>query len=264
MGEGGAESPGPVGEGGPHMSRLQDVVRTAAALPGAAAASVTMLRHGRFRTLATTGEPATSADALQMDVGAGPSVDVVTPAAICRIDDVGSAGARWLPWGLRASAEAGVGGVLSYRLAAPSSSRTVAALNIYGGRGSVFDHTSVSTGLMLASLSSLLLTADTARERAEHLRDALQANREIGLAMGRVMQAYRLPRAQAFELLRAASRDTDRTVAEVARDVVEMGPLATLRRPWDSGRQVCPTRGGGPARPRGSDAALVTTPVLNG
>ena len=44
-------------------------------VPGARWASVTLLRQGRARPLAVTGTVATEAEALQHDLGSGPSLD---------------------------------------------------------------------------------------------------------------------------------------------------------------------------------------------
>ena len=89
----------------------------------------------------------------------------------------------------------------------------------------------MSTGLVLATHGSVLLTATLSRDRAENLRRALQSNREIGVAMGILMQRHALTRDQAFAVLRRASQDANRKLSDIATEVADMGTLAIRRRP---------------------------------
>ncbi len=58
----------------------------------------------------------------------------------------------------------------------------------------------------------------------------MDSNREIGVAMGILMHQHRLTRDQAFDLLRVASQDTNRKLADVAEDVADTGVLTIRRR----------------------------------
>ena len=163
-------------------SPLDVLVRAAAAqVPGATEASVTMLRHGRFSTVASTG------------------------------------GAE----------EASVQSALSYRLTVlDHPGTTTATLNIYSEQPDAFDEVSVNTGRVLATHGSLLVTAMLARESANNLARALESNREIGVAMGILMQRHRLTREQAFHILSVASQEANRKVADIATEVADTGILA--------------------------------------
>lgn len=215
---------------GAGFTPLDELVRTAVAhVPGATAASVTMLRDGRFSTVASTGDPAARADALQHEVGSGPSVDAVLDDAVYRSDDVRSG--RWSAWGVRTHDETGITSALSYRLTVLVHCETVAALNIYSEHPGSFDETSESTGLLVATHGSLLVTALLARDRAENVRRALESNREIGVAMGVLMQRHRLTREQSFDVLRVASQDANRKLGDIATEVADTGILAIRRWP---------------------------------
>lgn len=48
--------------------------------------------------------------------------------------------------------------------------------------------------------------------------------------MGILMHQHRLTRDQAFDLLRVASQDSNRTLADIASDVAETGELSIRRR----------------------------------
>ena len=210
-------------------SPLDELVRAAAdRVPGATEATVTMLRHGRLSTVASTSDAATRADALQHGAG-GPCAGAVLDETARRSDDGTCAGRRWQVWGALAHEEAGVRSALSYRLAVLDHSETTAALNIYSEQPDAFDKTSVNTGLVLATHASLLITAMLARDRADHLARALKSNREIGVAMGILMQRHRLTREQAFDILCIASQDANRKLADIATEVADTGIL-TIRR----------------------------------
>ena len=98
---------------------------------------------------------------------------------------------------------------------------------------------------MLATHGSLLLTAVMARDVAANLADTLQANREVGIAMGVLMHRHRLTRDQAFDLLRLASQENTLALADVAAAVADSGDLTMLQPPLGGG-------GGPPAAARAS------------
>ena len=64
-----------------------------------------------------------------------------------------------------------------------------------------------------------------ANDRARNLKLALESNREIGVAIGVLMHEHRLSQAQAFDVLRAASQDSNRKLADIALEVVDTGTL---------------------------------------
>ena len=89
----------------------------------------------------------------------------------------------------------------------------------------------MSIGLVLATHGSLFVTAMLARHRADNLMRALESNREIGVAMGILMQRHHLTREQAFDVLRIASQDANRKLADIAAEVAVTGILAIRRWP---------------------------------
>ncbi len=58
-----------------------------------------------------------------------------------------------------------------------------------------------------------------------HLERALQSNRTIGMAMGVLMNQYKITQDEAFDLLRMASQHGHRKLVDVAMDVTETGIL---------------------------------------
>ena len=210
---------------------LGRLVETAAVhIPGVRWASVTTLRAGRFRTEASSDPAAARADALQYEVGAGPCVDAVLEDHVLVVEDL-EHDRRWPEFAARAREEVGIAGVLAYRLTLQSDSPAIACLNAYSDTVGALDDASVATGLVLATHASLLVSVVLDRERAHHLERALRSNREIGVAMGVLMQRHGLSREQAFDVLRVASQDSNRRLADLAVEVADTGTIALRRWP---------------------------------
>src|SRR3954447_23119650 len=91
--------------------------------------------------------------------------------------------------------------MLSFRLFLEDD--TIGALNLYSRKVQAFDE----------------------HNRAEQLDHALVSNREIGMAMGVLMDQERMTQEQAFAVLRGASQHLNRKLHDVAAELVEAGRL---------------------------------------
>lgn len=197
-------------------------------VPGARWASISVLREGRFVTAASTAQQAVRADALQYDIGSGPCVDAVLNDSLFVTGQV-STDRRWSQWGQRAHAEVGVNSVLSQRLHLPAQAWVVGGLNIYSDTPDAFDGAAVAVALILATHGAMVLSQQLASRQAGNLSKALQSNREIGVAMGILMNQNRCTRQEAFEVLREASQNSNCKLAAVAAEVVATGTLAVAQ-----------------------------------
>jgi ANTAR domain-containing protein/GAF domain-containing protein len=195
-------------------------------VPGADYAGITRARDGVFTTVAPTDDVVTRVDLLQYQLG-GPCVDAVNEATVLRADDI-STDPRWTEFGPRAAQETGVHSMLSYRLYLENDPDVVAALNLYSTQRAAFDDAAESTGIVLATAGALAVAGAMAREKASNLEIALVNSREIGIAIGVLMNQHKLTREQAFDLLRLASQGTHRKLFEIARDVGDTGALPIL------------------------------------
>lgn len=212
-------------------SPLDELVQIAVEqVPRASWASVTMLRGGQLTTEASTHEQATRADHLQYVLGSGPGVDAVVQDCLCVTGDV-EADPRWADWGERAASEVGVGSVLALPLHLHHEQGVTAGLTIYGVEPHAFGDTAVGLGLVLGTLAASVVGQLLAHDRTEYLGRALESNRDIGVATGIVMRTHEVNREQALAVLRAASRDADRTLADVAVEVADTGVLPTRPAP---------------------------------
>ena len=204
---------------------LDDLVHLAVErVPLARWASLTALRSNGFRTEAESHENATLADLLQYDMGFGPCVDAVRADSVYVSGDV-TRDERWLEWGARVNRDLGVRSVLSQRLHLSGDLGIIAGLNIYSDAADAFDEHARAIGLVLATHGGLLLNTMLANDRVRNLQRALGSNREIGVAIGVLMHEHRLSQTQAFDVLRAASQDSNRKLADIAVEVVDTGTL---------------------------------------
>ena len=193
-------------------------------VPGAQWASVSMKRSNHFTTAAATGPEAMRADVLQYQIGAGPCVDAVLEDSVFVTGAV-SEEPRWAEWGQRASAEVGINSVLSQRLHLPDHDDVLVGLNLYSDAHDAFDDKAVGVGLILATHGSVVVAETLAERRAANLMKALESNREIGVAMGILMHTHRLTRQEAFDVLRVASQNSNRKLADLATEVADTGTL---------------------------------------
>jgi ANTAR domain/PAS fold len=85
-----------------------------------------------------------------------------------------------------------------------------------------------TAGLLLRCLQALHETQEAHRS-CEHdaamLRIALQNSRDIGTALGILMNRHKITRDTAFDLLRSASQRSNRKVRDLAHEVIETGTL---------------------------------------
>jgi hypothetical protein len=91
------------------------------------------------------------------------------------------------------------------------------------------DHRHLEPAQYLISLATELLQAEQRLARANNqvanLEIALTSNRDIGTAIGILMNSHLITQAQAFSMLRTASQHGHRKLRDVANDVIFTGSL---------------------------------------
>ena len=84
-----------------------------------------------------------------------------------------------------------------------------------------------------AELTRCRLALEEARDHADHLHAALLSSRQIGIAIGIVMERYKLPADRAFAILRQLSMDLNRKLADIALEIAGTGAVPeTARSSW--------------------------------
>ena len=193
-------------------------------VPGAEFAGITAMVRGGYQTRAATSEVVDQVDAIQYRLKEGPCVDAAGGTAIVRAQDL-TQDERWPAFRTRMIARTPVRSMLSLSLVPQGLDRPILGLNLYATRTGVFDDYSQAIGAVLAGQGIIAVVASEARAHADQLETALANSRDIGIAMGVLMRAHAITRDAAFELLRGASQQSHRKLAEIARDVAETGTL---------------------------------------
>ena len=197
--------------------------RSVTLIPRAQDAAVSRGRRGVFETVGQTSELPLRVDQIQYDLGSGPCVDAALEQCIYRTGDL-AADQRWPEFGRRAAAEYGIHSMLSTRLFLEGDDM-VAALNLYSAVRDAFEESDETVALMLATHASTAMVSARLHEQVHNLERALRSNRGIGVAIGVLMNQYKITKEQAFDLLRLASQHGHRKLVDVALDVTETGTL---------------------------------------
>jgi len=192
---------------------------------GADYAGITVGRDGgRFETVAATDDIVSRCDQIQYDLGSGPCVDAVVADSRYNAGDLRTDG-RWPQFASRCVEQTGIVSMLSMRLFVESDADLIAGLNMYSHQPHAFDENSEAFAHLLATHGALAVGKASAENKTRNLKRALETSRDIGIAMGIVMNSHKVTRDQAFGLLRMASQRTHRKLADIAREITETGAL---------------------------------------
>ncbi|MEO7261766.1 MAG: GAF and ANTAR domain-containing protein [Jatrophihabitantaceae bacterium] len=204
---------------------LQAIVEHAAAtIPGAQDAAITMKRGSRrYETVASTAPLPLEVDAIQYRTLEGPCLQALELHHVFRSDDLG-ADARWPNFGREVTAHTAAVSMMSHRLFLEDS-KSIGALNLYSRKPAACAELELTALDDLATHCAIALATATEREQNQHLRAALDSNRDIGIAIGILMAIKLVTKQQAFDALRITSQHTHRKLHLVAPEVAETGEL---------------------------------------
>lgn len=224
---------------GSRLSPERLVQATEQGVPHADAVGLTLWPAGEQpRTVGPEGSIAQLVDRIQYSAGEGPCLDAATEPGLVRVDDL-AADSRWPTFSAQVVKDCGIRSMFSVGFQLETDVR--AALNFYARSPRVLSDEDIATGAVFAAFVSLALDARQLRAENEHLRIALQTNRQIGTATGILMERNRLTAEQAFERLRQASQHLNQKLRDLARCVVETGELPKQR--TGTSRQRTPRKG---------------------
>lgn len=195
-----------------------------AALPGAEHAAVTLASAGREpTTVFSTDELPLKVDALQYSTGEGPCVAALAQNDLVLVNDL--ADDEQFPHFSPGAVALGVRSMLSTRLFLAEDHR--AALNFYAHRAHAFTLDQLPLAAIFGSFASLVMLDELRQREIAGLAQAVESNREIGVAVGILMANERYTRDEAFEQLRTASQHLNRRLRQVAEEVTLTGELPT-------------------------------------
>jgi hypothetical protein len=202
------------------------LARFVAALSGTCCASLTVRPNPNKPavTFAATQQLATDADSLQYGTRQGPCLDALGAFELIEVADL-AMDRRWPSFTRMIADRLPLRSMLSVPVTTADGSSQ--SLNLYGDQPRAFSAGHYPAAYLAASAAGLALTALRERDRAEHLRTALDTNRQIGAAMGILMARHRCSYDNAFTALRVASQHLHRKLRDVADEVVFTGVLPT-------------------------------------
>lgn len=181
-------------------------------------ASVMLMHRQRLRTVAATDRLITDADQLQIDLGEGPSLLAISSHDDVVIEDTDT-DPRWPKWTPTAAAS-GIRSALAIRLF--TSHSTSGVLTLISSQPTVFSEADREAARLLALHASIAIAS---ARTEDSLHQALDSGKDVGQAIGRLMERYDLDAVQAFAVLRRYSQDHNQRLRTVARRVNETGRL---------------------------------------
>lgn len=178
-----------------------------------AGVSWTEPRARKVETGAASHEVVRIGDKAQYELGEGPCLQALTDSRSYRIDDtVGDE--RWPLWAERAE-ELGLRSALGIQLFHDND--VLGALNLYSVERAHFDDDDLEVAEIYAAHASVAL----GRSRHElHLRRAIDARHQVGLAQGLLMERFGLDQQGAFAVLRRYSQQHNVKLRDVAERLV--------------------------------------------
>ncbi|MCV7420714.1 GAF and ANTAR domain-containing protein [Mycobacterium yunnanensis] len=199
-----------------HLQHQLRVVTRAAVdmIRGAELADVMLVDGDRFTSVAATHPLVADLDAVQMQHGAGPCLDVAEDGPVIHVRDF-SLETRW-PEFTAAALAAGVRSALTFRLY--THQRGIGALNVFSGAAGAFTRDDAAVGAMLATHAAIVLIA-AADEGVDPTSD-LVADDLIGQAKGILMERFVIDSAAAFDLMLERAETEGTSMHAVATAVV--------------------------------------------
>ncbi|WP_107765085.1 GAF and ANTAR domain-containing protein [Nocardioides terrigena] len=179
-----------------------------------------ILVHGgaRVETVAATDPVVTGLDAVQLEAGEGPDLELIADRHEVIIRDVREE-SRWPRW-CEAVADAGIRSMLGSRLY--TSQQVIGSLNLYDPEPGAFDEADADVAHMLARHAAVAMQH---ARGDEHLRKAVDARNLVGQAQGILMERFDLDADRAFEVLRRYSQHHNTKLHLVAQQLIDSRTL---------------------------------------
>ena len=203
---------------------LADVLgRAVAAVPcrWAAAAVMNEIRDRPSRLSASTDASLAALTArFAVAAGASPGMLAFESGRVVHAPDLASEG-RFGSYASKMVAQTPVRSVLSLPLCLRG--RTLGVLTLYADEPAAFDEAAIERAQELADLAAVAVDASLTRDRADNLARALDNSRAIGVAVGVLVERYKVTPEQAFQQLSNASQHSNCKVADLARELADTG-----------------------------------------
>lgn len=181
--------------------------------------------HGKLNVLATSTEHMRLLELMELQNEEGPCLDASSTGELIAVEQVREAVQRW-PAFAAAAMEHGV--TATYAIPLRLRDRTIGALNLFCLDGRTLEADALRIGRLLANMATIGILNNRAMRKHERLSEQLQGALEsrvvIEQAKGIAAESVGLDMAAAFELLRNTARRSNRSISDVARDVIRDRP----------------------------------------
>ena len=197
----------------------EHIIATAVEVLEADYASITMIRRShRLKTIAATDLLVEQLDQLQSELHEGPCYDASWRGETLLVPNLANEG-RWPNWAPKAASN-GVGSMMAVELG--TRERRLGALNLYFNQRRGFSPDDLAFADIFGRHASLAVANEETRSE---LTVALDSRKLIGQAQGILMERHNLSDAQAFEVLKRYSTNSNVRLRLVAEHVVSTRKL---------------------------------------
>lgn len=178
--------------------------------------SISLTRDdGQIVTLAPTAPLAAEADAMQYQLGEGPCLEAALDEPVVLSENL-AGDARWPSYG-PVAAKAGLGSQVAFQFLAQHG-HVRGALNLYSEQARALDAATMQIGALFAT--QVAITMGWVRHE-EDVQAALYTREQIGMAIGILMERYRLTQEGAFNFLVRTSQTGNVKLREVAAAIID-------------------------------------------
>ncbi|MET1022414.1 MAG: GAF and ANTAR domain-containing protein [Arthrobacter sp.] len=191
---------------------------------------ITLFRHRKAATVASSSAAAQAMDEIQYAFGDGPCVTASREQETVYVPDLEDCG-RWPQYAATVRGQ-GMRSILAVPFLLDGDTR--AALNLYSHRPGRFDGRAMELATDFVSQTSMALRLAVRfahyNDTAANLKATLESRTSIDVAVGIIMAQNRCSQDEAFELLKSASSARNVKLHLVAAGVVEslgQGPIRT-------------------------------------
>lgn len=205
-------------------------------LPIAAAGILLADTNGELRLYAASSDQAGVLERLQMDGGAGPCLEAYRSGKPVLVEDLQAGRGRWPEFAARAQ-EYGFRAMaaLPMRL----RDERIGGLNLFLIEPGVLPDASRRMGQALADVATIGILHQRVLTESEQvnrqLQTALTTRLVIEQAKGILAERAKIPLDEAFTLLRARARRTNRRLAELSQAIVNGADTADVQTPTQEG-----------------------------
>ncbi|WP_411557703.1 ANTAR domain-containing protein [Plantibacter sp. MPB07] len=179
-------------------------------------------QHGDLDLIASTSESSRLVELIQLSADEGPCIESFRGGMAVAVPEISAVAGEW-PRFAQAAADAGFASVYAVPLRLRRT--TIGTLNLFRTASEDLDELETRAAQAMADVATIgilhertLRASDAAREQLER---ALQSRVTIEQAKGVVAFTASISVEDAFERLRTHARSSRRSLADVARDVVE-------------------------------------------